>query len=360
MSMKKIVIALLIVLLIGTSAFAQTTQPTFTALQNGFKTFSDAFTNTLPFNAVATGLNWSDAYIGQLFALPPHFGAGITVGAATIPTPIISDLLNTFGVDLNSALSSLGNFGPIIRQVGIPIPAYTFDARVGGFFFPFDMGFKIGFIPQEVKSLMLQNNLPFNVDYLMIGGDFRLAPIHSPFFNLSTGLGFTWYKGGVGVLGLMPGDITLATLTDPTTNQSHTLALKNPSFQFDWETFVIDLKVQASLNLLIITPYIGAGASFGAYSKAGGGLLTELLYDGQPADKAAVDNLISLLKALGEDIPDISAEGIIISSEARPSWAFRAYGGLSVNLFILKVDAQVLYNMTSQSFGAAVGMRIQI
>ena len=45
-----------------------------------FQTFATAAASSLPLET-SVGLNWSDAYIGQF----PHFGIGLTVGAATIP-----------------------------------------------------------------------------------------------------------------------------------------------------------------------------------------------------------------------------------------------------------------------------------
>ena len=153
--MKRFVVVLL-VLVAASGAFAAT--PTFTIgeFRDAFQGFANGAAGALPLES-SVGLNWSDAQIGQF----PHFGIGVTAGAATIPFGAINSAISAFSGSIPSSLGFLSN-------VGIPFPAYTIDARIGGFVLPFDIGFKFGFLPANSLS-----SLGFSVDYLLVGADFR-------------------------------------------------------------------------------------------------------------------------------------------------------------------------------------------
>ena len=120
---------------------------------------------------------------------------------------------------------------------------------------------------------------------------------------------------------------------------------------------VIDIKLQASKSLLIITPYAGLGYAYG-WSKAGGGIAAgDVLYGGNPITQADIDAINAALAAVGESELDVSADGFLVSSDAKGG-AFRAFGGLSVNLFILKLDLNGMYNFNTSSLGASANVRI--
>ncbi len=151
--MKRLLIALMI-LFIATGAFAAPTY-TFDEFQSAFQDFAHGVASALPLDS-SVGLNWSDAYIGQL----PHFGLGATIGAATIPYSVVNKTIN----DLNGTVPS--NLG-FLSSVGVPLPAYSIDLRIGGFILPFDIGLKFGYLPSNVFSGS------FSADYLLWGGDVR-------------------------------------------------------------------------------------------------------------------------------------------------------------------------------------------
>ena len=124
----------------------------YSAYEDGFEAFATEVAKSLPFNA-AIGLNWSDAYIGNF----PHFGVGITVGATAIPYDAMKPVIDALGADLSGEMDFLETWGA-------PFPAYSIEARVGGLMLPFDVGVKLGVLPDDAKVLM-----PFNMDYLMLG-----------------------------------------------------------------------------------------------------------------------------------------------------------------------------------------------
>ncbi|GAB1484410.1 hypothetical protein MASR2M78_32280 [Treponema sp.] len=99
-------------------------------VQDGAAKLADALATSLPFNSTI-GLNWSDAYIGQIIALPPHFGVGIVGGATTIDAKDITSVLTDLGY---AEISGLGDV--------LPIPAMAVEGRIGGFILPFDHGLR--------------------------------------------------------------------------------------------------------------------------------------------------------------------------------------------------------------------------
>jgi hypothetical protein len=337
--MRRILGILVVLVFCAAGAFAQSFN--FTTFQGDFQTFATDIANALPFNA-SIGNNWSDAYIGQLIGVPPHFGVGVTAGATTIPYAAVEKLLGSLGVTLPSSLD-------FVKTYGVPIPAYTIDARIGGFLLPFDVGVKVGYLPPEALASM-----PFQADYILAGGDIRYAILQDGLLpGLSVGVGYTYMKGRVALPGVLSGPVTLTSFQFPDSS-THTVGFTNPSLNFAWDTSVIDLKVQLSKSLLIITPYLGAGASYGI-SNAGGGLASSMTIDGLPATQADID---AINQATGQSMT-LQNQSIIVKSSAN-GWAFRAWGGFSLNILVLKIDVNALYNFTSGSLGATVGARIQI
>jgi hypothetical protein len=337
--MKRLLVVLCVLVVAASGAFAQFS---FSEFQTDFQAFAGEIANALPFNA-SIGNNWSDAYIGQLIGMPPHFGAGVTAGATTIPISAVTNLMAALGVTLPSDLSWTQN-------VGFPVPAATAEARIGGFLLPFDLGLKVGYIdPTWLGSL------PFTVDYLLVGGDVRFALVKEDILlpAISVGAGYTFMHGRIGIAGLLPGGITIGSFTFPDSS-THTLGFTNPSLNFAWDTNVIDLKVQISKSLLIITPYLGLGASWGI-SSAGGGLSSQMTVDGSPVTQSQIDQINQVT---GQSIT-LSNPAVIVQSSVQ-GWSFRAWGGLSLNIFVLRLDLNAMYDITSGALGASLGARIQI
>ncbi len=315
----------------------------FSAFQSAFEQFAQDVASTLPFNA-ATGLSWSDAYIGQLFALPPHLGVGLTVGFTTIPSTAVSQVLTALG---SPSVPAAIDF---VKTLGLPLPAYAIDARIGGLFLPFDIGLKIG--------AMQSAGADFSFDYLLAGADIRYAILQENILlpSISIGAGFNYIKGGVALGGLFPGGLTLASINAPGPGSPYTLDLTDPALAFEWETSVIDLKVQVSKSLLIITPYLGAGASFGS-SSAGGGVTSSLKVNGSAPTAQQITDITQYLQANGDTI-NLSDKGVTVLKSVS-GWAFRVFGGVSLNILMIRLDLGAMYNLSSGSIGASGNARIQ-
>ncbi len=315
----------------------------YDAFVNGFTNFAEALANDLPFNTMI-GLNTSDAYIGSL----PHFGLGLTVGATMIPIGTFQEAMDPLGVDLGNELGEL-------QSLGFPLPAAVLDARIGGFFLPFDLGFKIGYLPDEAKVFLPEN---MNLNYLMVGGDIRYAIVQEKGWlpDVSVGLGYTYLKGDLNVSGVLGGNQEIANVqTGPST--SETLELQDPDVNFNWQASVIDLKIQVSKSILLITPFAGMGISYGA-SSTGGGLRSDVLISGTPITQSQIQQIEDYYSSIGETVPDLSDKGILITSDAK-GWAYRVFGGLSLNVFVMRINLNGMYNFTTGALGASIATTLQ-
>ncbi|MBA7468966.1 MAG: hypothetical protein GH155_02740 [Spirochaeta sp.] len=347
--MKKIIITLSLTAMLVFSLQAQTIN--YSVYEEGFEDFAAEVAKSLPFNA-AIGLNWSDAYIGSF----PHFGVGLTVGATSVPYDAMKPVFDVLSADLGSELDFLETWGA-------PFPAYSLEARVGGLILPFDAGIKLGILPDDAKVLM-----PFNMDYLMLGADVRYRVLKSrgPLPEISFGVGYTMLNGGVTLPGILGGDQLIDLNVDgDASGQNDWVKLTDPDLNFNWQSHVIDFKIQASKKLLVITPHVGLGLAYGT-SSAGGGAETDVWYSTDNGGsyptkitQAQIDAVIAAFEALGQTPPDLTTGGLLVESDTK-GWAMRAFGGLSLNLLLLKFDLSAMYNFTSSSLGVALNTRIQL
>jgi len=332
---NKIILIFTLLVFASAPAFSQ---PQIQDIQNAANKFSEDVTVAIPFNSTI-GLNWSDAYIGQLIGVPPHFGIGISTGFTTLGTGSIDGILNAIGGGAQNAIPSF------LRGMGMPLPAYTVEGRIGGFILPFDIGFKFGILPLDLQE--------FAIDYLLIGVDVRYAVIDhklSP-IKLSVGVGYNYMKGGITI---PIGDASFQ-LTEG--GQTYTFSLNDPKIGFIWGTHCFELKGQVSFKLPFITPYAGAGLSM-AFSNAGYRFSSNLSVatGGSPVD--INDPIIQdALKALGISNITENGFGSIIDST---SFNMRLFGGISFNLALFRIDLSVMYNLTGGNYGFTIGGRFQL
>ncbi|ADK79179.1 DUF6588 family protein [Sediminispirochaeta smaragdinae] len=321
--MKRVITVMILALLIAVPMFGQIQ---YSDLESSFATFADDVAEALPFAAAATGLTWSDARVKGF----PHFGIGLSVSAVTIPKEAFEDVATALGFELPSEITD--------SSLGVPLPGYAVDARLGLPFIPFDIGAKFGYLTPSMGDA-LEGSTGLTAEYILAGLQVRYPLLKDRLLipAVSVGLGYTYLNGSV------------AMETTGMANQidfpgGETLNIGNPDAVFAWKTHAIDLSVQASKSLLILTPYLGAGYSYG-WSRAGGGVNADITGDVD----AVEDNY---------DV-EITDDGFVVYSDASGG-SFRAFGGLSFNLTILKLDLNAQYNFTTQSLGGGLNARIQI
>jgi len=341
--MRKLVV-LLLVMIVALGAAVGLSAQSFAAFQNAFQSFANGVSSSLPLET-SVGLNWSDAWIGQLIDAPPHFGIGVTVGAATIPYSAIEPAISAFSGSIPSSISYLKSFG-------IPLPSYSVDVRIGGFILPFDIGLKFGYLP--AGALANAGISGFTADYLNVGGDIRIGIIQDRGVlpGLSVGVGYTYMRGNVGIPGVLNGPITISNVDVGGT--SYNLGFSNPNLDFFWNTSVIDLKVQLSKTLLFITPYVGLGASYGI-SSAGGGMQSAMTLNGTSVTQAQLDQINS---QYGTSYT-LQNPGFGVYATAN-GFSARVFGGFSLNIFILKIGVGAEYELLSGSMAGMANVRFQL
>jgi hypothetical protein len=332
---------MLVLLVLVVAAAAASAQVDFSAFEGAFQDFADVVADNLASTATS-GLAWSPAHIGQF----PHLGLGLTVGATMMPYEVVKPVLDVFAISLPSELDFL-------QAYGVPLPAATIDARIGGFGIPFDIGLKIGFIPEQVKALMGD----VQADYLIVGGDIRFAILQDKGLvpGLSIGVGYSYLKGGIQAAGLLGGpqqvDVS-AIMGNP--DGTNFLDFSDPAIDFTWQSHVIEAKVQLSKNLLIFTPHVGVGAAYALSSSVGGGLLSTVTASG-PNTLAEIQ---AAFDAAGKTPP--TDQGLTVSADAPAGWAVRLFGGTSINLWLLRLDLDANWNVLTGAYGGNVNFRFQM
>jgi hypothetical protein len=300
-------------------------------LQKAADEFSEALAKSLPFNA-ALGLNWADAYIGMFLpSFPPHFGVGAALGYTTMDLSAFDGLLNQFDLSVPDGFD-LGQMA---------LPAYVTEARIGGFVLPFDVGLKFGAFENLGSSSA-------SVNYTLLGGEFRYAILDGKenllLPNLSVGVGLNYLSGSFTKTG---SSLSFAVPSLPD------LQLSDAKVKLQWETLALDFKAQVSKSFLILTPYIGLGASH-AWSSAG--YTVEGKY---PAGSPNRGDINSALKSAGVEGVDFSGKGFSTIFE-ETGWSLRAFGGLSVNLALFRLDLTGLFNFFDGNYGVTLGARLQV
>ena len=289
-------------------------------LQESVNGFSQTLAGSLPFNSTI-GLNWSDAWVGKLIpSAPPHFGAGLTLGFTTMEFGAISALADKFDFLLPDMPFEMDRF---------ILPAYTAEVRLGGLFMPFDVGLKFGYLPDT--DFLFD---AISIDYLLVGADIRYAIMEGNVIlpKISLGLGLNYLRGGIGATGP---DMTID-------HSGGTIDISDPHINFQWHTYTLDFKAQVSKSLLIITPYAGVGASYGR-SSAGYSVAADISGDLDIED-------------IGITISDTGMSSMIDNND----FNLRAFGGISLNLALLKIDLTGQYSFKDGNYGASLGFRIQI
>ena len=306
-------------------------------LQNALKSFTEAMAKSLPFNSTV-GLNWSDAYIGQITGIPPRLGVGITAGATLISMNFIKDLVNEFG---DFTLPNI--------PIGLPLPAYTADIRLGGFILPFDIGFKVGYL--DSSGIGFINSLGVNINYLLIGGDIRYALMTRKVIPMkfSIGVGFNHLKTGIST--------SIFDNSEPMffgPSNAYGIQVVESDIGAGWQTTCFELKAQVSFPVAFITPYAGAGLSY-SRSKVGYQVNSPIeILD----DSGTFELIRDFLKTIG--VINFSLIDGFESTMSQTAINLRIYGGLSFNMPFFKVDLTAMYNIRDSGFGATIGLRFQL
>ncbi|ULQ59815.1 hypothetical protein K7I13_00155 [Brucepastera parasyntrophica] len=232
--MKKLLLILFIILITVSGLSAQSA--VLDDFNDALNSFLGEINTALPDSAVVGG-TWSNAYIGQLIGVPPHFGIGIAAGITRFPVQALKDAIELTGADL-----------PVDTLI---LPNFAVEGRIGGIVLPFDLGFRFGMLP-EVKINKV------SVKYLNFGADIRYAILkdRAVIPALSVGIGYYHTSGSVGYT-FSPSELGIVGIPPQYTQDSE--------LGIDFSSNVIEAKVQVSKNIVVITPYAGL-AGYVAFS----------------------------------------------------------------------------------------------
>ena len=234
--MKRIFSVLIILTLVAGICFAQTNEEAMKAealakaqaaadanLSPVLNNFTGTIADYIPDTAAQQNI-WADAYIGKVFpSIPPHFGAGFSVGGTLIKSDFIAEAFSAMGsqIDINNFL----------------LPTVTVDARVGGLFLPFDIGvhaMKLDPIDLNIGSL------GFKAGFMTYGADLRYCVLEPNLIlpAISVGASFTHSEG------------------------LFSMNIANTSTEINYNTNIFAFTAQISKSILIATPFAGVRAVY--------------------------------------------------------------------------------------------------
>jgi hypothetical protein len=163
--------------------------------------------------------------------------------------------------------------------------------------------------------------------------------------KISLGAGFNYLRGGLGASVGKPLSYSIG--------GGRTLNVINPDTNLFWNTKVLDVKLQLSKSVFIITPYLGIGASY-AWSEAGYEAEAPVTVSG-----GSLSDAQAYLADNGVKGMNIGADKIS-STINMNGFSIRAFGGLSVNLVMFKLDLTGMYNFRDRNYGFSFGARFQL
>ncbi|MDR2143675.1 MAG: hypothetical protein LBP29_04835 [Treponema sp.] len=333
---KKVLVIVFLLFLAVLPLSAQ--NPTIATLEDAIDDAAEILGKTMITNS-GIGLNWSDAYIGQLIGMPPHFGIGASAGFTAISLDDLDDIYKQFDSDGIDSLDIPVGF--------LPLPAVAGEIRIGGFFLPFDIGIKALPLPEMEFGDM-------KVKYMMVGGDFRYALMQEKGWApaISVGIGFTYTNVELSSSLGDDTEVDLSPLSGYTDVDK--LLISAPDLNFSMENKTVDLKVQVSKKLFIITPYLGLGVSYGWST-------VDLEVDSDISDTIGGIGLDpNVIKAVADATGLSLSDTSLKKSNDYSGFGLRGFGGLSLNIFVLRLDVTGLYDIINSNWGASLGLRIQI
>lgn len=322
--MKRFIVFIILSILVCSIAVAQTAIDT-DAFKETIENLSNDIGPVLPFAAATTGNNWDDAYIGQL----PHFGIGVSVGTVFIPSDSVDELFTLLEVERPQSMKDMEY---------IPLPSYTIDARLGGLIKPFDIGVKAGIYSQNAdQEDNSSGSSDFLIDYAMLGFDIRYALVEQSLIlpDISISAGLNYLKTNIRT------KLDSASYANAIAIEGVTIG--TPDLGFSMESTSVDFKAQISKSLLILRPFGGVGASYGK-STVSADLYSEIT----GADIVTLENA-------GFEVEDTK---VYYESEYT-GWTTRAFAGVGLQVFMLKVNAQLSYSPETEAIGASINGRIQ-
>lgn len=318
--MKKLIIFAVAAVFLLSAGFAQVQNFDIASqVQPAFQAFSDDVAVALPFMS-SIGLTRSEPN-------PRLFSVGVSAGAVTIPADALTEVADTFSITLPEAITGAG--------AGVPLPAYTVEGKLNLPVIP-TIGVKVGYLTPDITRNLTGG--AFDVDYLLAGADLTYPIIKGNLVipSLDVTAGFNYLKGAI--------NMRMDTSSYTVTTDYGDIGLSGAELVYAWEAKVLDLKLQASKGILFLRPYAGLGYSY-SMATAGGGFNAVI-----DRSDFTDEELAALQEAYGLEVKD---QSFLITSDAN-GHSFRAYGGVGINLLLLRLDLNVLYGFQTNTLGGGI------
>ena len=295
--MKKIVFALCVSLMAGLS-FSYTGADVNSKLGD----FANEINVTLP-NAATQQNVYSSAWIGKVFpSTPPHFALGIEAGVTKFNLKPLKDMAKIFGV---SGLPDL-----------MVYPTITANARVGGFFLPFDIGFSAMYLNLSKLDSFAEG---LGIKFFNIGGDIRYAILKGEGAAPQLSLGFGYYYIGGSV----------------------SYGESGLKANLDYASHTMFGQVQLSKTFMFFTPYLGFR---GIFSKSA----TDWSWSVSAA-KVSPDYVDTTFGGSGKN-----------SNSFGEKFMPQIYGGFGLNFGAFALNFGAAYEFVNKIWGGDFSIRFQM
>jgi len=348
MKLRKL-IAGLCFLSLSTSAFALTQEEITevktdlsSAITSMSKNILGEFEQILPTSNSLLGVQ-PDAFIGKIFpSAPPHFTIGINASV----TPVSVDFLSNNLDNISNVIKRLNNSGDFSFELPfsgkLPYPAAAVNARIGGFFLPFDIGIS-AITTASIFNDKSLGSFDFDFSYTSIGADLRYAILEGkgllPKISLGAGYLFVRQQLGLGISNNFTTSISDSAHPEYSANASVDLAA---NMNMNIDTHTIFGQLQVSKTLLIFTPYLGLKALFTSANCS---------YDWKYETKVNGDYYDKLSDSASQSYKD-SISDIGIQTQI--------FGGFSLNIFMFQTSFNAAYNFSTKMFTGSLGMNFKM
>lgn len=295
--MKKI-LSLSLLLCLCFSAFA-IDLPDTEIVNEGLQEFVTGLADSVPAASTMSNL-WSDAYVGQLLGIPPHFGVGASAGAAKMDISGIKKAAKELGINAVDKLND-----------DFILPVASIEAVVGGVFIPFDISGSF-MVMDEPIGFSGENSLQYKIQSFNLKLRVPLLKQNIVLPNLSLGVGFARLSGEF-----------FAEVQDINTH-----------INVKYSSDVYSADVQLSKSVIFLTPYVGA----------------RIL-----ASKS--NNLWDYAYTVSSDISGRD-EGNYANEEYNIN--YQLFAGTSFNILVLKLNVNAAYDVKTKVWSAGAGVQIKL
>lgn len=292
MKFKNLICTCLIAISISSFAFSDD----LSDLNDCINNFRDELNTVIPNAATQTNV-YADAWIGKFIpSLPMHFAAGIDGGITKFD------------------ISELKKASDILHITNLPssllFPTINANAKIGGIFLPFDVGFSIFYFNSKDLNNIYKN---IDIDFFTVSGNLRWAILQGKGIcpKWSIGAGYYYSKGSIG----------------KTTGSS--------SIKFSYVTQTFVAETQVSKKFLFVTPFVGFRAIF-----------------------CDSDITCSWNSSLG-------IGGVLNSEEHDKQDMFsnctpQIFGGVGISIGLIEIDVNASYDFKHTAWSAGTSLRFQM